>query len=639
MKMLATCKSVNDIEYKKLINKKDMHNRVMNWRKTSIRYFCLYLLSVFCIPFKSVAQEVIHIPLQKRDATYAIRQAIEGSSSSQIKIILDKGTYFCRPDSAAQKYMTITNHGNGLKNLLFAFENRKSVEIAGNGATILCHGQLLPFLFENCGKVDVSSLTVNWDIPFTFLGEVVAVNQEEEWRDIKPMREGFSWKIQGNRILFPNIDGFNYDILGSTLAFDKETKQVYYGTRDIDSDPIRVEQLKNGDLRFYEKLSYYPPVGCLLSSKGDRHHDRYAPAFEFKESSHVTLTDITVHHALGMGFLFERTESIVLRNTKIVLPPNTHRVISTTADATHFANCKGDILIENCTFENMLDDGTNVHGIYVSVSKVLGPNKLRVSMNHFEQQGFKCVGIGDEVWFIQQPSPIRGVTNKVTDVKVLNEKYVDVTFKDPLPEGLQVGDLIENKTWNPTFTMRNCTIRNHRARNILLKTPYKILIEHNHFSSMMSAIQIRGESVFWFESGGVNDVVIRNNKFTNCVTCQVPHALLYISPRLGAQFDQTMVYNRNIQFVSNEIDGFSPRIIWAERVENLRIKHNSIHFNTQHFPVYPDTPIFDISLCKNVCIEQNKFSGKLPSNVLKVDKVSDKTLVIKHNKNIDFKKK
>ena len=39
--------------------------------------------------------------------------------------------------------------------------------------------------------------------------------------------------------------------------------------------------------------------------------------------------------------------------------PHTQRVISTTADATHFVNCKGDILIENCRFENMLDDGTN----------------------------------------------------------------------------------------------------------------------------------------------------------------------------------------------------------------------------------------------------------------------------------------
>ena len=50
----------------------------------------------------------------------------------------------------------------------------------------------------------------------------------------------------------------------------------------MNSDPSKVVELPNGNLRIYEKQKYYPPIGSLLSSKGDREKDRYAPAFDFK---------------------------------------------------------------------------------------------------------------------------------------------------------------------------------------------------------------------------------------------------------------------------------------------------------------------------------------------------------------------
>ena len=179
----------------------------------------------------------------------------------------------------------------------------------------------------------ISGITINWDIPFTFLAEVIDINPKEGWREVKPFRDGFSWKIEKNKIKFPNIDGFNYSILGSTLPFDKGKKKVVTGAQDMHSDPSKVVELPNGNLRIYEKQKYYPPIGSLLSSKGDREKDRYAPAFDFKECQNITLNNVTVHHALGMAYLFERSENIKITDCKVVLPPNSNRVISSTADA------------------------------------------------------------------------------------------------------------------------------------------------------------------------------------------------------------------------------------------------------------------------------------------------------------------
>ncbi|MFR9521996.1 MAG: right-handed parallel beta-helix repeat-containing protein, partial [Rikenellaceae bacterium] len=457
-----------------------------------------------CATLFGAAQERITIAHTSGDATLAIRQALEQATSKSIVVELEQGEYFCRPEYAFEKYCAITNHGNGSKKILFPLIGFESVTIEGNGATILCHGQIMPFLFEECQEVSVKDLTINWDTPFTFLAEVMAVNPEEGWRDVKPMVEGFSWELKGGEINFPNIDGFNYMELGSTLPFTKEEKRVVKGAIDIYSRPTKVEKLDNGNLRIYEKLRYYPPVGSLLSSKGDRENDRYAPAFEFKGSQNITVDNITIHHALGMGFLFERSEDIKVLNSKIVVEEGSPRVISSTADATHFANCKGDILIENCRFENMLDDGTNVHGTYVVIDQVIDPHNIIVELKHFEQLGFEFAEVGDQLWFVAQPSPDRlGGENSVVGVKTLNERYTQLTLAEPLADGIKEGDLVENKTWNPTFTMRGCTIQNHRARCIVLKTPLSTLIEDNYFSAMMSAVLFRGESFFWYESGQV----------------------------------------------------------------------------------------------------------------------------------------
>ena len=565
------------------------------------------------------------------DMTPIIRQILEDSKTKEIKLVFEKGIYRFMPDYATGKYLEITNHGNGYKRIIFDFNKFDSVTLDGNGAEFIFHGQVMPFLFEHCESVKVNNVIIDWDIPFTFLGEVMAINEEEGWRDIKPFEDGFSWRIKNGQLQFPNIDGFSYSHLGSTLAFDAAEKRPAHGAWDIESKPRWVEKLSNGNLRFYEFLKHYPPVGSLLSSKGDREHDRYAPAFDFKSCSNILLEGIVVHHALGMGFLFERSENIRLINSGIFLREGTNRVISTTADATHFCNCKGSILIENCRFENMLDDGTNVHGTYVVVDKVIDNKSLRAKLMHFEQRGFEFAAPGDEIWFIKQPSPERGQIAMVSSVKVLNEEFIEINIDSELPQGLKPGDILESKTWNPEFTMRGCTIRNHRARNVVIKSPLKTVIEDNYFSSMMSSIFLRGETFFWYESGAVNDVLIQNNVFEYIAFSGSEHSVLNITPRLSKLFDQSLIYDRNIRFTNNIIRTFGNKIVSANRVDGLIIKGNKIIKTYEKPEIYPNTPLIELFNCKNILVEDNDYEGDCKT-AIKTDEQSANELLARQNK-------
>lgn len=583
------------------------------------------------ISFVGNTKEIIEIKNSQKDMTPVIREVLENVTDNEVKLIFEKGKYLFNPDYATEKYCFITNHENGLKRIVFPFEGFKSVEIDGNGAEFIFHGRVLPFLFEKCSKVNVNNLSIDWDIPFTFQGEVIAVNQEEGWRDIKPFNKGFSWHLKKGKLIFPDIDGFSYSEVGSTLPFDPIEKRVAHGAYDTSSKPTWVEKRDGGILRFHEKLKYYPPVGSILNSKGKKDENRYAPAIHVKSSNNIFCENVIVHHALGMGFLCERTENITLKKCGVYLPKNSDRVVSIIADATHFCNCKGHILVEDCRFENMLDDGTNVHGTYVVVDKIKDDFSLRVKLEHLQQLGFEFAGKGDEIWFIHAPSVQRADVNVVEEVHVVNDKYIDLKFANKLPEDLKIGAVLENKTWNPTFTMRGCTIRDHRARNIVLKTPLKTIIENNNLSSMMSSILFRGELYYWFESGAVEDVIIRNNYFEYCAYSGSEHAVLYVTPRFGKAFNQDELYDRNIRFENNTIKNFDNRIIWADRLEGLVVKGNTITKTNSAKSLYPNAPLFELKNCKNITIVDNVYNGDCKNSIV-ADGKTNKSLQVKSNK-------
>ncbi|WP_281990610.1 alpha-1,3-galactosidase-related protein [Aquimarina aggregata] len=601
-----------------------------------MRNILIPILLGFFMCYPSVnASEIIDIKHTTEDLTPMIRRAIENAKTKDIKIVFEKGVYTFFADYALGKYMRVTNHGNGLKKIVFNFTRFNSVKVEGNNSEFIFRGQVLPFLFEGVKKVVVSRLTIDWDVPFSFQGDVITVNKEEQWYELKPYTKGFSWKLRNGRIVFPGVNGFNFDYLGSSLPHNKKTKAVDYGATDQNLRSNYVERKPNGILRFHNrKLKSYPRIGTVLQSKGDKKNNRYAPSFLTKNSKNIIFKEITVHHALGMGFLFERSENIKILNSGVYIRKGSDRVMSIVADATHFTNCKGDILIEGCRFEGMYDDGTNVHGTYVEVHKIIDRKSIRVALKHFQQLGFEFVGVNDQVWFIKQPNPQRKETNKVVRVKSINDEFIDLSFQDPIPSDLKIGDVVENKTWNPTFTMRKNIIRDHRARNIVIKTPKKIIIEDNDLSSMMSSIMLRGETLFWFESGNVEDVIIRNNRFVDCAYGGAEHAILKVSPRLGKVFDNTILYDRNIVFENNTIKTFDNRIIWAIQTDNLIVKNNTIEQTFTEKPQFPNAFMFDLINCNNVKIKNNYYKGT-NMNILKMDKKTEKTLIFEKNKNLN----
>ena len=551
-----------------------------------------------------------------QNITAVIRKSIEEAPKADLKFVFPKGVYHFSPAESFKKTYCITNHENGEKNIAFLFDGFRNVKIEGDETEFVFTGAMLPFLFVNSQGIELTGCSIDWSIPFYVQGEVICSMPKSKSYDVRFNSEGYDFQVADNRLVYPNQEGFSYSGIGESLVFDKYSKSPVYNSNTLDihrKQNAMVEKLSNGDIRITEKIKSYPSVGSIIVFKGPNGENRYAPAIHALKSKDVVIRNVNVYHALGMGFLGEISENISLKNFNVCLREGTDRMLSATADATHFCNCRGNVVVDGCLFENMLDDGTNVHGTYVRIEKIISNRTLQAKLMHFQQGGFEFARPGDKNWFIIAPLINRQNENKIVDYRRLDDYTMELTFVKDLPKELKEGDLVENKTWNTdSFVMKNCTIRNHRARNIVLKTPGKTLIENNYLNSMMASILMRPEAYFWYEAGANENTVIRNNTFHKCILGGGEQAMLFISPRFAKNFDKSGWIDKNVVFENNTIHTFDNKIIHATSVNGLVIRNNKIIQTKDFKPYNPENPLVDLFHCKDVVVKGNMYQFDTP---------------------------
>lgn len=92
-----------------------------------------------------------------------------------------------------------------------------------------------------------------------------------------------------------------------------------------------------------------------------------------------------------------------------------------------------------------------------------------------------------------------------------------------------------------------------------------MLIENNVLYNYQNCIDIPGDAKYWFETGGVRDVVIRNNIFIHHNAFQAVSAI-----KIKPDFDCPVSdYHRNILIENNSFFGNNPRLLDAACTDGL----------------------------------------------------------------------
>ena len=531
-----------------------------------------------------------------KDATTAVRNALEYCKNTHAKkLIFPKGRYNFLPDQAVEKYVFTSNNDEGLKRIAFLLEGFENFEIDGQGSEFIFNGFISPFILENSKNITLRNFSIDWSRTFDSEGKILSVDSEGMELSFS---EKYPYKIENGYLVFYGYGNAVYPY-GGLLKYDSGKKEPEYMAKDYRAKfNLPAKEIASRVVKILDPRIKGKPGNVMVFAPDGR----LCPAITISDSYNEQLNNIVIYHCGGMGIIAQRSGNIELNHIQI--KPAEGRMVSLTADATHFVNCTGKIVMKNCLFENQLDDATNIHGIYMQIVKRISEDEVELAFKHRMQFGFDHINPGDTLELVHSNSLITYGKAVVKSVKIINKEYAIVKFTASLPIEMELKDVAAETDDTPDVFISGCTFRANRARGLLLGSRGKIVIEHNLFQTPGAAIYFQGDARFWFEQAGVRDVEIKENTFDNCKYGIWGDAIIQTKPGFDKSFRSTTRYNRNITIEDNTFKIFDPRILNIYSVDNLVFKNNIIEHTKAYPDKYPDVKEFEVSDCSHIEIEK-----------------------------------
>jgi hypothetical protein len=559
------------------------------------------------------------IRLEKQnDMTPAVFQALENCKNGDVitfqplKNNRGEGSAFhFYPDTAFKKYYYISNNRHSLKRVAFPIIGKKNLTIDGHGSRFIFHGEIVPFILEQSENITLKNFSIDWQRPFYSQGVITAA--DETGVELEIDRKTYPYHFSDGQILFDG-EGWSHSFNEGIFEMDPLTGGPAYLSGDNLGNLIRpkfnVTPSGENRIRFNNRFPHIPSVGNVLLL---RHYPRLCPGIHIKQSRDTRIEQVEINHCGGMGIIAQFSENITISNCAVRPTPGTDRLFSVTVDACHFVNCRGLVRIKDSFFSNQMDDPANVHGINTRIKELLDDWTVITELVHREQHGVEIAFPGDTLSAARNDALLDYAELTVKSVAPIDEQYSKISFKEPLPASLRPGDVLDNRSRVADVHISGCTSRNNRARGYLLSTPGKIVLEDCLISAAGAGVKIGGDANYWFESGPVRDVLIRNNTFTDC--CYGPptwgRAVIDIDPEISNPWKNSECYHRNIRIENNTFRTFDTGILYARSVDGLRFSGNTVEQTDTYSPTGRMEANITLDACRNSDIQDVELSTEI----------------------------
>ncbi|MEP6748557.1 MAG: right-handed parallel beta-helix repeat-containing protein [Bacteroidota bacterium] len=533
-----------------------------------------------------------------KDATEAVKKAlmfIKQNKSS--KLVFPKGRYDFYPNQATEKYIFTSNNDESLKKIIFLLAGINNLEIDGQGSSFIFHGYVSPFVMENSVNISLKNFSIDWDRTFHSEGKIISVDNDGMNLTFS---DKYPYKIENGILVFEDNNHEEYPY-GSLLEFDPVKHETAYMANDYyfgHGQPAK--EIVPGTVRLLAPGIKGTPGNVMVFNA----LKRLCSAITVADCRSLLFDSVNIYHCGGMGIVAQRSRNIEINHMNVTRSPGTDRVLSITADATHFVNCGGKLLIQNSLFENQMDDAANIHGIYVQVTKKLAAAKVEVRLKNEQQLGFDFIHAGSKLELVHNTDMEAYDTLIVKSATRINKEYTQVEFTKPLPAKLVIGKDVLAEVYNyPDVTIRHCIIQKNRARGMLIGSRGKVIIEDNLFHTAGAAILFEGDGSYWFEQAGVRDVTLRNNVFDNCNYGVWGNACIQVGSGVQKEYRNISRYNRNIKIYDNTFNVFDPRLLNGYSVKGLSFSNNKINVTGAYPNKFPGAKRFDLSDCSDLKID------------------------------------
>ncbi|MBQ5824070.1 MAG: right-handed parallel beta-helix repeat-containing protein [Clostridia bacterium] len=402
-------------------------------------------------------------------------------------------------------------------------KDKSDITIDGNGATVLVHGKMTPFVFDRCSDITVKNLTVDYACPT--MAEFTVLSNDNGICEIKINSECL-YRLEGNDLIWqgePDKNGKPYwedhycKGRRQIRLLDPATGLFRDFSRN-DLEFVKIEE--NGDTLTVElkNKEVYFPAGAVIQS---RNIVRDQTGSLLQRCKNLTFDSLRIKFMHGLGMVSQFCDGVSYINCDFT--PAKGRTAASTADFFQFSGCKGKLLVKNCKAGGAHDDYINVHGTHLRIVDTdIAKNGLTLRFMHDESWGFQAFEEGDIIDFIKWDTLITYATAKVLSFTRISDTDIYIELDSELPE-VEIGkDVVENATWTPDVYVRNCNFGLTCGRGILCTTRGEVIIENNRFENVWGpALLIEDDCNFWFESGYTNEIIFRNNILINCDYAQM----------------------------------------------------------------------------------------------------------------------
>lgn len=397
--------------------------------------------------------------------------------------------------------------------------NVNNLILEGNGSTLLNERCANSFIrMEGCSNIKVYNLTFDYVETPSTQGRIKSIDSEtasfvleiedgyefvadDEWiqyfqdstkDDLKTYSIGMVCDPVENRMKYINADNFRIAKIerleGRECRVTVESSYVKY-----------LSQIDPGD-RFVIKKRYTDYDFGSYQKDGKPHN------LFVNECADVTFDGV---YSYGSNIMYAlvaaSTGRIIFRNSGYVVKPGTNNLVTLNQDGIHALNNRCGLLIENCTFENNLDDMINTKATTRKVTAKLSNNSMTVETNPYMR-------LGDELVFVHATTG-EYLGNAFIESYTTRPGLQDVTFDRDISH-IPVGAISYNKNASgPGTVVRNNKFINCRRHAYLCRTG-NTLIDNNEIIGCGGSIAVENEALGFNEGPIPGTVTIRNNVIT-----------------------------------------------------------------------------------------------------------------------------
>ena len=524
---------------------------------------------------------------------------------SDTEYISDRKVYDIYPSDDFEEinaWWTILNSGNIPLRAAFVLRNIKNVVIDLGGAKIILHGRIMPFALIGCENVTMRNFSIDYDRPFYTQGTVLEYQDNSVTIEIPEL---FRYRIENHDFIAVSDTWEHRLITGDMLlrCMDPVTGRPSVNSGVIlaligdrvfprPNPPLPIHHLYADDLggrkvRLRNLPKGFAPVkGEILAMT---HEDRRKTGFLLEKCVDTKIEHVRLIHIGAMGITANLCHNISLDDFSMYIDEECpDRIISINADSFHCYHCTGLMNVENCRFENMLDDAVNIHGNYLVCAERLDDRTLMVQNRCAGIRNMEFLVPGDEVWIYKgNTQEVRWKGTVREAVFIDGYRDLKVVFDEPVDAETEDGDILENRRM-PEIEIRNCSIK--CMGGFRISSGKRVLIKNCDFRTAAFSVLFSGDMDYWFENGPVKDVTIRGCAFTEC---GIP-----VQTSCGFRpTEKAPYYHENITFVDNTISDPVGSVMSLQNVRGIIYKENKIS------GLKPDVTPIRLTCCDKVTIE------------------------------------